>query len=310
MPSFSRKKLKKTLRSFSQVGSVTFRDLSCDAETTVLLSSGRSGSTWLGDLICTLPQTRVIFEPFHPNNGMRDLTEYRYTYSDPSASFPLLQQSFQALVTGRRRSQWTEQFNKASDFVYRRRLLKLIRSNLLFPWMTSHFPNYRYIFLIRHPAAVVLSQLHGNWTLSARRLLSQPDLQDAYELSKFDSFNWPESGFLSNMIFWAIENEVAPLHAQQVGALIVHYEKLCIEPQKEMHRIEEYLGVKFPPTLRNNFYLSSWSRRRSVGSLSVNDKISKWTAQISPDDLTNVEAVLHHSRLSEFYGTGPMPLHQ
>jgi hypothetical protein len=304
----SKRILKRSLRTAGAVGSLLFKDAAGDSETTVLLSSGRSGSTWLGDLICTLPKMRVIFEPFHPKHGIPNLITERYTYHNPSSPLPQLHQAFESLVTGRRRTLWTEQFNQSADLVYRRRILKLVRSNLLFPWLTKNFPDFRYIFLIRHPAAVVLSQLRGNWTLSAQRLLSQPDLLQAYDLNKFDLFGWPAAGFLSNMIFWAVENEIALRHAQKSGALIVYYENLCIEPQTEMKRIENYLGVTFPLALRDNFDRSSWSSRRDIGSLSANDKISKWTAQITSEELANVEAVLRQCTLSEVYGPDPSPL--
>ena len=302
-----RKLVKLAPQHIRQLGTLVFMDISSTRNTVTLLSSGRSGSTWLASILQCLPQTRIIFEPFHPNKGIHELTAYRYTYVPVAANPPELSDTLKTVISGNRRSFWTEKLNRPGQFVYRRRLLKLVRANMLFPWLSTHFPKFHYVYLVRHPGAVILSQLQRGWQLSSRRLLNQGVPSEVMDLRVFDEFGWPDEGFLSNLIFWAIENKLALKYAQKIGALIVHYENLCVTPLTEIQRIAEFLDVKFSADIYDAIHQSSWSSDVSVASLSVNEKISKWSESVSEKELDMIGNVLAACGLNTIYGRGPMP---
>ncbi|SVE33915.1 uncharacterized protein METZ01_LOCUS486769, partial [marine metagenome] len=226
---------------------LVFTDQASHQATTFLISSGRSGSTWLMDILGSLPGTRVLFEPFHPSRGIAELGRLRYTYLSPTQRNEVLQSLIENLMTGKIRVPWIEQLNRPGSIIYNRRLIKAVRATLLLPWLSTHFPDCRFILLVRHPAAVIRSQLKGNWELSSRRLRSQALISETIDLKIFDQFGWPASGFASNLLFWAIENHVAYKHAKQFGYLIVRYEDLCLNTANELSRLENYLDVRLPP---------------------------------------------------------------
>lgn len=284
-----------------------YRDLASESATTVLLSSGRSGSTWLGDALQSIPQTRMIFEPFHPKHGVRELADNRYQFLQPADSSPVLAGAFSDLLEGRIKRAWCDQFNPTMQFTYRRRLLKEVRINLLLPWLTGNFPNLKYFLLLRHPAAVVQSQLLGGWNLSSERLHAQQCLDDDELLRELGKYKWPTEGFVSNMIFWAMENLVAVQAAIRSKALIVFYESLCRDPASELKRIEQYLECAIPESAMAGINRASWSSSNEVGDYSLEQKIGKWRGAISTQNLNEMLEILEITGLKELYGDDLYP---
>jgi|GEM_PF-3681348 len=284
-----------------------FRDTAKNAQTTVLLSSGRSGSTWISTTLQQIPTTRVIFEPFHAGKGTTELSGHRFTYLDAQTSNDRLADSFRRVVQADIRKPWIEQFNTGTTLTYDRRLIKLVRANLLFPWLHKWFPEFRYILLLRHPAAVILSQLNGGWNLSSARLNAQSVLRDSARLERFDDYGWPEEGFASNLLFWIIENEIALECAKTNQSLVLHYENLCMNPDDELRRIEHYLNTKLPKEAWQQLDDASWSSHTSIGTLSAEEKVTNWISQITDEQMTILADLLKRSPLGGLYGTDPMP---
>jgi len=226
---------------------------------------------------------------------------------EPGNNCPALATSFEWIVSGTTRTAWIEQFNHWATLKYNRRVVKLFRSNLLYPWLRREFPNFRYILLLRHPAAIVLSQLKGKWNLSSGRLNAQTALREHANLTRFDEFQWPDTGFLSNLIFWVIENEVALDCANETGGLIVFYEDLCTQPRKELAKIQDYLEIEFPSKVFENLEEASWSSRRAISGLTSEERVNRWQLIINDEQRRMLGQVLMHSSLAKHYGTEAFP---
>jgi len=244
----------------------------------------------------------------HPMHGINDLREWRFRFLPPKEQERQLEQSVEKLVSGESSNQWTTQFNNFWTLQYKYQLLKMVRANLLFPWLASQFNGLNFVFLIRHPAAVVQSQLNGGWQLSSRRLFAQSGLHKHIDLSIFERFRWPENGFLSNMIFWAIENRVAIDCVKRHKGHIIFYENLCISPKEELTKLEDHLGIKFPQRTYNVISKSSWSSKADITAMTPEEKIGAWKKSISPDNLDIVLQVLAAAGLDNIYGPQLMPV--
>lgn len=284
-----------------------FSDNSSATDTTILLSSGRSGSTWLGSMLQQVPTTRSVFEPFHHVHGLPELADRRFTYMAPGHNCLALARSFESIVSGATRIAWIEQFNHWATISYSRRVVKLVRGNLLYPWLRREFPDFRYILLLRHPAAVVLSQLKGKWNLSSARLNQQDILREYANLDRFDDFQWPDKGFLSNLIFWVIENEVALDCAHETGGLVLFYEDLCMQPIKELVKVQNYLKIEFPSKVFENLHEASWSSRRAITDLTPEQRVTRWQSMINEEQRKTLDQVLSRSSLAKHYGLDTLP---
>jgi hypothetical protein len=294
-------------KSFRDIGTSIFLDRTRPRRTTVLYSSGRSGSTWLSELLHSIPGTRLVFEPFHPRHGLKELADFRYRYVPPGDSIPLLDDTYSAVLSGSRTTPWIEQLNKPWSFVYTSRIVKLVRVNLLVPWLVQRHPDHRYILLLRHPAAVVLSQLRKGWQLSSARIKAQGALLEQPAISALEKFGWPTSGFLSNLVFWAAENSLAIEHALASNSMIVFYEELCSSPDLVLDEIGDYLDTALPANASSSINRVSWSSDAEVASMSVVEKISRWTEDLSEQQKIELSDVLHTSGLNRFYSLDPMP---
>ena len=297
-----RKAVKKRLKSYGdRLRSRLFTDAADEASTVFLLSSGRSGSTWLSEMLQSVPSTRTIFEPFHATRGYPALADHRYRYLPPGQEDAPLRETLSDVLAGRQRSAWSDQFNPLMPTTFRRRLVKEVRANLLSPWLTRALPAARFLFLVRHPIPLALSQLKGGWVLSSQRLREQAELADRYGLDRFSRFGWPTKGFESLVLFWAIENLVALDCAERSGSLLVRYEDLVLRPGASLATIGQHIGVEFPDQVRETFSETSWSSRRGVGELSPAEKVNRWQRVASPSQVDFVGAVLTASELGGLY---------
>jgi hypothetical protein len=290
------------------VGRSLYRDLSDSPATTFLLSSGRSGSTWLGAMLHSLPATRMIFEPFHARRGIPSLADYRYSYLPPASSNTGVEADLRAMLARSTWNAWVEQFNPLNRLVYRRRLVKEVRINLLLPWLLEVFGDCRFVLLLRHPAAVVLSQVTGGWMLSPDRLLQQPGLQDLAWPQALRDLDISDDPFEQNLVFWAIENRVALDAARQADIPILFYEELCMQPEMQISRLESYLGADIPAAALEGSSRASWSSSEDVSGYSLEQKIAAWQSRISPSQLTVMLRVLEAAGLDSVYNDDLLPV--
>lgn len=291
-----------------QLGNAVFIDRAGPAQTTVLYSSGRSGSTWLSEILACVPRTRLIFEPFHPRHGLAELADYRYRFIEPGRAAPVLEEAYDSILKGKRTTPWIEHLNSPTTMVYKRRLVKLVRANLLFPWLVSRYPDQKHVLLLRHPAAVVLSQVRHGWNLSSARIREQKNLPQSAAISSLGDLGWPESGFLSNLVFWAAENRIALDRALESNTMVVFYEHACTSPIEVLDQLSGFLGFSLPSTALERLDKVSWSSSADIGSMSVSEKISRWQGELSGEQRDQVARVLESSRLDEFYSLESEPV--
>jgi hypothetical protein len=249
----------------------------------------------------------MIFEPFHARSGIPSLADYRYSYVPPASSEAGVAADLQALLASSTWNSWVEQFNPVSRLVYRRRLIKEVRINLLLPWLLEVFGDCRFVLLLRHPAAVVQSQVTGGWMLSPDRLLQQPGLQNLAWLQALRDLDVADDPFEQNLVFWAIENRVALDAARQAGIPILFYEELCIRPEEQISRLESYLGADMPAAVLEGSSTASWSSSQDVSEYSLDQKISAWQSRISPSQVTMMLRVLEAAGLDTVYSDDPLP---
>ena len=214
-------------------------------DTVLIAGVGRSGTTWLADLINFDGCYRDLFEPFHPwlVPAAKPLKGHWYQRAGdkPPAAFV---DYVSRVLRGRVRDSWIDRFNRR--LVSRRRLVKAIRANLFLGWLADHYPQVRIVLLIRHPAAVVRSRLglHNGWQwrptllelFEQRRLmerLSPYQRQLALDASGlFDEY----------LLTWSISHWI-PLSELSMGsALPVYYERLVSEPEAQMQRVLAFIG--------------------------------------------------------------------
>ena len=118
-----------------------FIDTGNQNNTVFIAGSGRSGTTWLMELINRNNVYRVMFEPFHTkNNELLNNWNYRqYIRSNENNEKYLKPAS--RILKGRIRNPWVDQFNH--KIFATKRIIKDIRANLFIHWLKINFPNIK-----------------------------------------------------------------------------------------------------------------------------------------------------------------------
>ena len=156
----------------------------------IVAGSGRSGTTWVLDVLATACNYKTIFEPLHP--GINKVAKkYAGKYIRPDAQQVDIRGFMDEVIAGEIKSIWTDfrvvaerlrpapatfmSFRLFVELFHRYKALwnnyrmfnrrgcdgiaiKFIRANLMLEWLCNQY-NVKTIFMIRHPGAVIESKI-------------------------------------------------------------------------------------------------------------------------------------------------------
>jgi hypothetical protein len=284
-------------------------DIGGQRDVVLIAGSGRSGTTWVSNVIARATNSRTIFEPFlHDVNRTpvalaRSPDELidRHLFCPPgNTTVPRLDEFVTNVFRGRHRTTWSERESRPG--IYRRRVVKGIRVNLLLGWIADRYPTLPIIWIVRNPISVIHSQwlkiqLGWNFTWSPEFALSQPQLMDQY-LSPFaDCIESADTLVQRLACKWCIETYV-PL--RQVPALQsvlqVRYEDLqssLIEDQA-WRGVKQHLGCD----LWSDDYAGKAIRRLSFTS--AQQPVAKLNHNFTEEQIDTIKTVVAKFGLTQF----------
>lgn len=211
-----------------------------EEDTTLLLGSARSGTTWVGELIDRHRDHRVLFEPFSPARVPEMSAFEGVDYLAPGSGTREQRDQAARMLRGEVRNGWVDHTNRA--VLPRRRLLKEVRANCLAGWLSRTFPDSPLVLVIRHPLAVAASRLRLGWEDNLDPLL-RGDLRERHlgEGLARTLEGWQDP--LSRQVAqWAIETAVPLRELGPDTALAVHYEQLRWDPENQAARLLAHVG--------------------------------------------------------------------
>lgn len=165
---------------------------------------------------------------------------------------------------------------------------------VLFEW----FPNARIIIMQRDPRAVIASKLNTPWV---RERINPASLRRGFFIdSRLREL------ILATDTWSNIYNEIVPAWESDPRVLVVSYEKLCDNPQKEVRTICQFLGETFEEemlTVQKRKNVSSqtgslqddrvkqWEQHHKKTEEPIStDSLQKWTKNLSKIEIAIVEA--------------------
>ncbi len=273
-----------------------------DHENSVFLAgSGRSGTTWLSQIINHRRRYRYVFEPFNPREVVAFRRFRTKQYLRPDDQREEFLEPARLALTGRLRDPWADRFN--GRILARRRLIKDIRANLLLGWMRANFPGMPIILLLRHPCAVVTSRLDLGWKDNLSETMEQQELVEDFLLPMEAEIRAASDDFERHLFLWCIDNYV-PL--KQLGVEEVHltfYENLLARPEQELQSLFASLGESFDERVYASLTrLSPLSRKNSSAP-----SVQGWRTRVSSHQLERTIEILRLFGLDHLYGEGDMP---
>lgn len=281
-----------------------------------VVGDGRSGTTWLGEILNARHRYRSMFEPLHPQNAPLFPKTDPFRYTRPGDTDAPLHDLLESVFSGTFTHPAVDLENR--HLLYSGLLVKDIYAHLYFKWACVNFPKVKRIILLRHPFAVAVSKQklkHWGWMEEPARFLDQPLLRDDY-LRPFESLIRSTEGYIERAVLvWAVIHHVLFKQITSKDALVVCYEDLCTNPEPELRRIQLHIGQGSatqpvdPAMLARIQAPSRVSKKHSAILTGSKDLLDTWRRELSSEQVATGLAILDAFGLGSLYGNANTPNH-
>jgi len=294
-----------------------------------LASWQRSGSTWLAEIMASMPGTRLVFEPANIRQHLYSRGQPRLIalpLSGPGSPPGEVGVTLSKALDGSLRSSWMDRMNTTHRAT--RRVVKDVRTIAVLPWIVDTFPDVPVVLLLRHPVAVAHSIIELGWVGSpdyeaiAAGENSGPGTDDAARLrtlidhagrhrTRIDHAA-RQRMLIDEIALWSAHHGWAMSHPATARVHVIFYEDLVEHPTTEIERLQGYLAafdtvwstwLPQPDAVRQP---SATSFRRKTGS--PLEWIDSWSGTYEPETLEEVQRIIDAEHLGGLYGASPMPL--
>jgi hypothetical protein len=278
----------------------------------------RSGTTWVGKMLCLSKEAAYIHEPFTPLRAPGWMPEafprwFMYITDDNGAQYREqlervvrlrypLSRSLARTRTPRALAQQLQEFppsvlHRAQG---RRALLKDPLALFSAEWLAKTF-DMQTVVMIRHPAAFIGSIKKLNWGFDyEREWLGQPllmrDLLRPFA-GDFKDYEGEVDLIGEGIVIWnAIYHAVAELRRRHPDWCFVKYEELPADPITGFRALYEHLGLSFDERVRRGIARSSSpsnpkevsaTRRRAIDRDSQ-AATRTWVDRLSPAEIARI----------------------
>jgi hypothetical protein len=284
------------------------------SEAMIVSGDPRGGTTWMAELINSLTDVAMIWEPLAVSEvkQFRNLEFQWRQYIPEEDCWPEAKIEFDRLFSGQMLSSYLCQRTSPEELKRAKHLLvKFCRANQLLPWLTKEF-QFRYspIYIVRHPCAVVASQLkQGGWSHV------MPDFE--IPEGRYNSFYSDHSDFLKTIdtvekrlaATWCLCNQVPLNHPENNTRWItVTYESMLLNGSDQLKRIENRWGLFFPDEVYSKVLQASATTVSGSPIMDgkVKGQLSYWKNQLTANQIDNVLVVLDYFKV-KLYSSDELP---
>lgn len=290
-------------------------------DATVVAGSPRSGTTWLAELLHRALRRPMLDEPLHlkwPDVKQAGITEWR-PYMDSRAIAPETSDYLSQVLAGRvacnRQFLSSDVPGQLYEFLIGKpRVVKFVRANRMLHWMAGQYDVEGLVLILRHPCAVVASQVdykHEGWKRT--RLPSEKELQTGFggripdwAFDRFyDVLSSVETTAGRLAAVWCLDTYF-PLHETEAfPGIVTTYERLLLHEQEELDRILQLLGR---PNTNASAALDqpSHSAAPDLNTENTHQQLAKWRDKLSTKQIGEVLGIVEGFGL-DFYSEALEP---
>lgn len=237
--------------------------------------SGRSGTTWLGELLTTIPNSTLIDEPLKRSDS-------KYLNKINLRGIQYIPQGDD---TWKEFNNYMDLFFKGAFFnpnhfhldikdVFQTKqwIVKEIRSHLMLPWVIDRYQIKKVINIVRNPYQVIGSQLlHGAWNNNVNQFdFSNFKYQEFYK--QYEHLYKSINSNIEYLAFeWCLQNSYLLNHDYNDKKwLNIRYENLQNDPIAVIDKIFTYLQLEIPKNIYNNLNKISFSGKSNEDKKQLN----------------------------------------
>ena len=269
----------------------------------LVFASPRGGSTWLEELLRTVPATATLWEPLDiaRNQAFERIGFWWRQYIPPDAEWPEAEVEFERLFAGKRLSPYLTQTSSLKDLVRAERLIiKFVRGNRLLPWLVGRFELPPPVLFVRHPCAVVASQLrYGAWSSIPRLSEVPPHRYDdllSLERELAGSDPTPEERLAA---LWCMDHLHALTDPRCGDAWsLVTYEQLVLDPAATLTGLFTRWGLDVPDRALEIARRPSRTTLQGGGIATGEQDIDRWRQRLTHEQVERILAIVARAGIS------------
>jgi len=287
----------------------------CDPTQNILIfSEPRGGSTWLTEMVQHFMSSPVLWEPLFLTNApaFRRLNFGWRPIIPRTADAEPAYRTFQQLFRGRFVYRENCILSEPRDFVRCANMtVKFCRANGLLPWIARNFKlTYKPVYLLRHPFAVVASQINYDaWNnvnpLKKPASYPYPEYFQRHETFLADLKTLPER----LLAVWCITNREALRALDSSEWHTIFYEDLLADPERELGNLFHVWGMDAPDFASSNIRKPSQSVKSGTNINDIEKQLTKWHSFFDHDDIKRMLYILDYFKIS-VYNSDPFPVHR
>ena len=263
-------------------------DIGSPDATTLIAGMGRSGTTWVAAVVNHYFSHRIVFEPFRPHIVRSAKVFGPIAYVRPTDRNAARVAAAEAILSGRTPRGTVDRGHRGR--VFRRRIVKEVRCNLMLGWLRAIRPGMPIVLVMRNPFAVAASWLRLGWGRVAGGERSEVDvmleqqalLDDFPVISRVVAMIDRSDPFERSMFQWGVAHMV-PLRQLALGdAHLVHYEDMVRKSGATVDALAAYLKLR----------IEGPSRARALAANTETDFLHRGPNADRPDMLSEFKRVL------------------
>lgn len=294
-------------RALAPLSGLLDRALGGPRQVVWVIGDGRSGTSWVADLLARTCNYRQLYEPFHPGKvrmfeGYR-LNHYQRRGTRNDDLEARLGDVFAGRVASRRVNQDTNRFR------YDGLLVKDVFATLIAAWTIEKFPQVKPVLQVRNPFPVALSKAkrpNWLWTSGPRELLRQHWLLKDHLEPHADFLKHVEAQgdpFLNHVAVWAILHYCLFRDVDARSLHVVKFRRILRDPTTEMRQLLDYLGeqdadANVPPEILRR--AARYSDAASVQQVKGN-RDQSWADELTAIQIRRGKDVLEHFGLARLF---------
>lgn len=288
-------------------------------DTILIAGAPRSGTTWLMEILGYTPQYISLFEPLNPKwyPESRKIGFQNRIYFPPESKWSEGEQYLSRILSGyyvRVENLYMSSYERFIHSLFANKLLvKSIRICRLLPWIYEHFNLRKIFFIIRHPCAVVASQLKTGYCGYHENQHPYnpifPKIKNVInEISDFKHLDPALISKLKNIetqeeilaAIWCFDNYYPLFHSNSPPWKIIKYEKMVMNGLTKLQNIYNEIGqTKLPKKAIQHLRIPS---QLTPGILAPGNEIdivtksekqlSKWKNSLSDDQINKIMEIV------------------
>jgi hypothetical protein len=260
---------------------------SADA-TTLIAGMGRSGTTWAAAVVNHDFSHRIVFEPFRPHVVRAAGVFGPFPYVRPTDRDPARVAAAEAILSGRTPRGTVDRGHRGR--VFRRRIVKEVRCNLMLGWLRAIRPRMPIVLVLRNPFAVAASWVRLGWGKVADEARSEVDvilaqeelLEDFPVVERVAAAVDRSDPFERSMFQWGVAHMVPLRQLGAADAHLVHYEDLVRKSSAAVDALADYLKLR----------IEGPSRARALATSTETDFLQRGPSADRADLLSEFKRVL------------------